>query len=336
MRKQKGFALLELTVAAMLATLMAVWGAHALAVAMKDAAAQASAKWMLVVRDGARRYLERHGQVIREAADSSALAKAGYADWSSPALSELAADGLLASSLPLRTGSGAGATVRVLRHGACPGAACRLDAIVHSAQPFADRRSGRVDIQSVAQWLLASGGEGAWVSDRQPDMLRGATLTLRNPAWKGAALAPGTVALGIGQTAGGDYLRVRDQRDPDFQGTLTVKDRLTALGDIRINGQVQLQARAIANTPCRQEGSLAFQERAGLLVCLEGVWQPATPGVAGGYTHNSFSGCRGRNAVPNRYTGECACPSWSRPFQVSESPPTLLSFGVTRRYLCVN
>ncbi|TEA77339.1 hypothetical protein [Allopusillimonas ginsengisoli] len=335
MPAQKGFVLLELTVAALIATLLAVWGAHALATAVRDTGLQANAKWMLMVRDGARQYLKRYGEAIRHAEMTTALVPAGFADWSTPTLAELKAYGFLPASFPLQTGQGA-AVVRVLRDGVCPGADCRLEAIVHSERPLVDARSGRVDEQSVAQWLMAAEGLGGWVSSRHSNLLRGSAFTLRNPSWHGPALLPGTVALSVRHDAAGDFLRVRDTRDPDFQGPLTVQDNVLARSDIQVEGHIRLHARSVAGVRCDKEGALAFQTHAGLLGCVDGVWQPAVQGVAGGYVHNSITNCTGPGTTANKYTGRCACPPWSHAFQVAESGPQLFSLGITRRYLCLN
>lgn len=333
---QLGFALIELAIAALLTTLLAVWGANALVSVMNEAGAKANAQWMLAVREGARQYLERYGQELRRAQSPHDLKDAGFVDWSMPQLLELRADGLLPKDLPLNVSRGNSAQIRVLRDGQCPGAHCVLGALIHSVRPFTQGSSGRVDEQAIAQWLLATDGLGGWVSRRDDQVVRGATFSIPNPAWRGSALSPGTVAVMVRSAGEGAYLRVRDSRDPDLQGSLKVRDTITAGADLHIHGQLLLRSSTVVGSPCEQEGALGMQSRADPLVCREGAWRPLSQGMAGWYAHNSLYGCRAPRGSPNKYTGECGCPQGALEFQLSEVPPRLFAQGVTRYYLCLN
>jgi hypothetical protein len=342
MAGQKGFALLEVSIAALLATLLAVWGASALADAMKDASARASAAWMLQVREGARQYLARHGPALRAADVADARALAGYADWAAPTLTELQGAAILPPGLPLQVAAGGGAVIRVLRSGVCPGSDCRLDALVHSAQPLRQKDGAQVDQRQVAQWLLAAQGQGGWVSERQPEMLRGRVFSLRNAFGPGGALPPGTVAMMAGDGAEVSYLRQGDQRDPDFRGKLTAQSDISARADVDVAGYLLLQARERQGAGCAKDGALALERGRGLLVCLDGIWQAqGRQERATGYTVNSLRGCvtggGNDNPVSRRKVvySECSCPEGSQAVQVSEQQPNLLAHGVTRLYICV-
>src|SRR5690606_6852984 len=136
---------------ALLMTLLAVWGANTLVNAMNDARAQDGAVWMLSLRKAAQDYLERYAELLAGAEDPQALASHGYADWTVPSLAELKADTLLSPGFPERAAIG-GATLRVVRDGACPGRDCRVQALVHSNGPLLYRNTERIDAQSVARF----------------------------------------------------------------------------------------------------------------------------------------------------------------------------------------
>jgi len=343
MAGQKGFALLEVSIAALLATLLAVWGAGALADAIRDAGARAGAVWMLQVREGVRHYLARHGPVLRAADTARPRALGGYADWAAPTLAELRAEALLPPGLPLEVAAGGSAAIRVLRSGACPGSDCRLDAVIHSTRPLLLAGEAGVDQRQVAQWLLAAQGQGGWISDRRPGLLRGRVFSLQNPFWAGAPLPPGTVAMMAGDGGEAAYLHQGDMRDPNFQGRLTAQSDIRARADVEIGGHLLLQAREQEGTGCVKDGALALEQGKGLLICLDGVWQAQGGGHAGvtGYTVNSLTGCMtgtdGQRSSFRRKAigGQCSCPAGSKAVQVSERQPNLLAFGITRKYICV-
>src|SRR5690625_4602046 len=96
MHSQRGFALVELLLAAAVALLLAIWGAQTVSHRIADASAQHHARWMLMIRHAVLTYLEQEGERLRQAAAATDLLSQGYQDWASPTLAELKAAGLLA------------------------------------------------------------------------------------------------------------------------------------------------------------------------------------------------------------------------------------------------
>ncbi|HEY9460550.1 MAG TPA: hypothetical protein VIR04_07110, partial [Paralcaligenes sp.] len=181
MQRQRGFFLFELIVVVLIATLLAVWSSDALVNRVNDSAAQASATWMLSVRKTAQAYIERYADTLKNAADPQALIHKGYADWSAPSLAELKADNLLSPGFPERGAGGLQVVVRILRSGICPDAACRLEALIHSAQAVTRRQTRYIDESMIAQWLMATRGWGGAVTRFRPDQVAGAAFALPNP-----------------------------------------------------------------------------------------------------------------------------------------------------------
>lgn len=340
MRTQQGFVMLELVVAAIVTTLIAVWAGNTLVNKINDARAQASAVWMMSVKRSVHGYIERHADALIQAAHVGALSDQGYADWAAPTLAELKADGLLSSGFPETVAAAGSAAVRLMRHGSCPGLSCRLEAIVYSTSPFLLAANRQVDDQMVAQWLLAAQGWGGSVSISHPHLFRGAAFEMPNPVGSGAALPPGTVALAITaeQLDHLDFLRVRDSRDPQFRGMATVEGNINARSDLHVARYVHLGAQEELNSPCTADTAVAREIDGGLLVCRQNVWHSASRTGGGGYSMNLLYGCKTRAgaSTENPVTGICDCPAGSNPVLISDSGPQAFPEGRTLGYLCVD
>ena len=338
--RQSGFILLEWVLAALLATLLAVWGSQVLVNKVNDASAQAHATWMLSLKSSVQGYVERYAQQLKQAEDGVASAIAGYADWASPSIVELKADGLLATGFPEQAKPGGGATVRLIRQGACPGDSCRLEALIHSNMPFLKKDSGRVDEQMVAQWLIASKGWGGWVNGNRPDVLAGSAFEYANPPWPGSPLPAGTVvqALTTEQLHKLDFLRVGDTRDPEFQGAASVQGSIQTGADLHVSRYLYLNQAEHAQQACTDEGSISREERAGLLICQNHQWQPLQRRNAGGFSTNDLYGCQNNfgSSTANPVTGSCSCPLFSAIVQISDSGPQKPPDGRTLGFLCVD
>lgn len=338
MARQQGFVLVELMLAALLATLMMVWASQAVLNRINDANAEAVARWMQTVHHAVQAYLDRYGPRLRQASTAGHLAAYGYMDWSGPSLEELKQDGLLQSGFPLGIRRIGGVDVRVLREGDCPGQNCRLDTVIYSQQPFT-RVSGAVDEQMVARWLLASSAMGGAVHSGRPTLLQGAVFTYPNPLPGLPPLPPGTVALAITheQLMATDYLRVRDTRDPDFQNQLTVQGDITTRGALAVDGYLQLEASGRWLSSCDKEGAVTRDAVTGLLVCTYGSWESVSRSP-GAYSVNSVHGCASPEGLPtfNPVTGFCSCPSGHTSVQVSEGTSGGPERGITRGFVCVN
>lgn len=346
---QRGFVLLELMVAGILMTLLVVWGSQSWMQRVRDAQAQALAAWMLAARSVAHDYLALHGAEIAVADTPAALTTQGYQDWAQPGWQELKASGVARAGFPESGALGMRLGIQVLRHGDCPGRACRLEALIHTLQPV--RLSGhfQVDEGMIAQWLMATQGLGAVVWAHSSEILAGSTLRLPNPlpgvsqAWQ-----PGVIALAVSlpAIAGGgsgqagdsdDFLQVGDKRNPDFQGQATVQGDISTQSSLRAQRYLVLQDRNIEFQACAEEGALSLERfHNGLLLCRGHVWRSAGRAAGGGFSFNSLSGCADRDGVSTRnpITGGCACGAGYAAVQISDSGAHPEE-GRTQGYLCV-
>lgn len=337
MANQKGFVLLEWMLAALLTTLLAVWGSQVWVNQINDAAAVSAARWMQGVEQAVHAYLKEHGPAMRKAESPQALLPEGYLNWKQPTLAELKANGVLHMGFPESVLSTGGVSIRVLREGNCPDSPCHLDAIIASEKLLLSS-SGKVNEAMLAQWLLAAKGRGGAVHPDRPERLQGHRFSYANPPAAGWTLAPGTVAMAVTreQLEELDYLRVRDSRDPEFQGHVTLARGLDAKGDIAIQeGVLRLVSSRQAKTACNLEDALARDGSLGLLTCTLGKWEPVQQ-YRGAFSINTRYGCSTPEGVPtaNPLTGSCTCPAGSIPVMISEGTVDIAVRGATRGYIC--
>lgn len=337
--RQGGYVLVELMLAALVAMLLAVWGAHALALALDEAAAKSLAGWMLTIRQAAQAYIERYDRLLAAAADPAALAERGYADWSAPRLAELRADGLLSRGFPKFGPLGMPVSLRILRSGpSCPAMDdCRLEALIYSGRPLL--RHGRVDEYMLAQWLLGSQGWGGTVHDHRPAQVLGASFGYDNPpAPDMGALPAGTLAMAVtaAHLSHLAYLRVGDARNPDFQGRASVAGDLETEGSLRVRNYLTIETQEDAYTACAQPGAVAREYYGGLLVCRSGAWN-RVGGSGGGFSMNTLYGCRSSSgaSTANPVTNACTCPAGFAIVPISDSGTHAAPEGRTTGYLCV-
>ena len=336
--RQQGYALVELALALLIASLLAAWGVQALVNRLNDAQASAAAVWMDAVHKAVLVYVQRHGPEIQEAVTTDSLAAHGFPDWRRPALAELAQAGLLPPGTPESTRLTGAARVSVWRRGDCPGDGCMVEALVHGERPLRDSRRDLPDEAMLAQWLLAAQGEGAAVHPDDPGRIRGAAFAFSSTLPDGTVLPVGTVGMAVTaeHQALWSFLRVRDRRDPDFQGALSVAGDVHAATDVKLDGQLVIGAQVEDGQACAPDNAVAHHVLGGLLVCHRGRWR-SSGRAGGGYGYNMVYGCEtpdGRRTA-NPVTGGCSCPWYTSSVPIYDSGPQPASQGRQIAYLCV-
>lgn len=337
--RQRGYALVELTLVLLVACLLAVWGVQTLVHRLDDAEAQSAAVWMDAMRKSLAAYLLRYGSALQAADDPPDDAIPGYADWRHPTVRELAAAGLLAPGIEPAIRLTGEAKIVVWRRGACPGDACAVEGLVYGARPLLTPREGSVDSATIAQWLLASQGQGGAVHAADPERLKGASFAIGSAVPGGAPLPPGTVGMAVTaeHLAKWSFLRVGDVRNPDFQGELSVAGNLVSGADATVGGQLVIEAVNVDGSPCVPDGAVSHDVKGGLLVCRAQRWRPVSRGGAGGYSFNSLYGCKGQDGVStaNPLTDDCSCPWHAVSVRIFDTGNRPYPDGRQQVFLCV-
>lgn len=333
MAKQQGFALLELIVALLIATVLAVFAAERFAQRNKELMAQGHAVWMAGLRQATLRYLEQHGVALHVNGDHAFIS--GYSDPMSPTLDELKGAGLLARGYPAFGARAVGARIQLLRSGNCPQNPCRLDALIYSDTSLAVN-SEHDGPALTAYWLAASQGLGGAVMFGREHTVGGPSFSFSNPPASNMSTLPvGTVALAITdeQLNSLAYLRVRDDRDPDFQGSASIAGHVGIGGRASIRDHIYIETQADAHAFCADAGAIVRERYGGLLVCRSGRWRSAGGSGGGGYSVNTMTGCI--SAAANPVTEACSCPPDYTPVLISDSTSAIPAQGRTRGYMCV-
>ncbi|WP_296560317.1 hypothetical protein [Pigmentiphaga sp.] len=257
--RQWGWTLIELAIAASIAMVLAVLAGGRLIREVDDAAAQATGTYLLAIKGAMDGYLVRHYDTL-----AGGAAVAGVAHALAPTLDELRVAGMLQRGFPDRTPFNQRVAIRIERSGDCPGTACRMDALIHTATPLRAQGRAEPDPGILAQVVMASGGYGAAAYPDQPAVLRGATYAVPNPL--GAAAGVVGAQASLDTTLFQQFVRMRDSRNPDLQGELDVR------GAVRLHGSLALRGAAGDCLTAANTGVLSVQ-CAGVLQTKTGLFR---------------------------------------------------------------
>lgn len=337
-RRQAGFSLVAMALALALTTAIAIWASNEVVHRIEAAAARSTGAWMGQVRLALDGVQARHFDAYangRSPVDTQGAPL--FADASRPTVAELRSHGFLPADFPERSALGFGAVITVLRAPGCPGDSCRVDGLVYAATPLLKKGTQMPDLIAMAAVIEAAGGYGGAVWPDTPAQLRGAAYNFPNPPVPGAAPhAPGTLALwagvGSGQPDMSRYVRMRDTRDPELQGALSVA------GSVQAGAYLAVGARATPGHSCGlAPGTMATSDRGELLACQSNVWEQASGGFGGAYSLNYPLGCAHYTGIStaNPRTGQCSCPAGYAGVIVSAGGKWTETEGWTTGYVCV-
>lgn len=337
-RRQAGFSLVGMILALAITTAVAIWASNEVVHNIEASAARSMGVWMTQIRLAVAGVLSRHAEaLIQGDPPLDTQGRPLFADVWRPTLVELRGHGHLPADFPDQSAMGLGADIWIARTPSCPGDPCRVDGLIYTDKPVLKKGTQVPDQIAMASVIEAAGGYGGAVWPEAPSQLRGAAYNFPNPLAAGApAYMPGTLALWAGAGAGlpdlSGYVKIRDTRDPDLQGKLSVA------GDLAAGGHVTVGAREIPGHPCgAQPGALATSSVGQLLSCESGVWMQASGGFGGAFSTNYPLGCFHYTGVStaNPRTGQCSCPEGYAGVIISAGGKWTETEGWTTGYVCV-
>jgi hypothetical protein len=336
---QRGFALLELAIAAAVTSMVVIWAASRLVEQVEDAAAQTTGVWLLEIKHAMDGMLALHfDSLAGGVAPQDATGRLLYVDAWAPTLAELKARGHLPLAFPEFSTLKLGAGIRIVRGLDCPGDGCRLDAVVYTLAPLVVRGSAAPDAMRIAAVTMATAGYGGSVTAAAPNRLRGSAFDFANPLPGGPPLAAGTVAVwsGLDGAAQARFVRMRDARNPDFQGSLSVAAAVSSGGRLTSGEHLWLKGKATPGALCEQVGLFGSDHNGALLSCLSGAWVNEG-GFGGAYALNNQYGCHHYSGIStaNPRTGGCSCPSGFTAVLVSAGGKWTETEGWTEGFICV-
>ena len=362
LKREGGFALLELIIAMALASLLALWGGSFWMQQAEDAAAQSTGIWLLTLKKAVDQMLVRQADLLVGIVQAEP-GGSGYRDIWRPTIAELMTAGHLSKGFPSKPALGYEAHVRVFApQGACLTRGCKIEALVW-AQPVAGQLRQANDTNRLGKLLMALEGQGASVHPFMPQRIKGSTIDRPNPPSAELAHLPiGTIAANsfYDSTQYAHFVRQNDLRDTVLKGKLEVAQGVSTPTDVvagaslragaRVSAGEYLQVGALAaeGGVCEAQGLIGRGVDGNLLSCHQGRWQLSGASFGGAYLTHSWRSCHGNRHLAeflfwnqsevnmvNPKTGQCNCPAGFSPMLLATWGFKDQDTGEYRSFLCL-
>ena len=250
---ERGQALVEWMVVAVLATMVAIWAAGDWATKVEDRVAQGYANWLNVLATGidqALRYSDANDESMSVWRDQLPLNVPVPIE---PWIKRLKQDGWLPSALgPARSLPYQVSLLRLDTQQGCQTTSCPMVILLLATPKPGEQQS----IPHPAALVSELGAKGLAVTDLAPHRLQGAVFQVDNPLAQGVALPVGTVAL----------LAWRSDQPPPYV-------RLNESRVVALNGGVRLGQISQTHASCSPDGVVTRGPGVQLLMCQGGRWQ---------------------------------------------------------------
>lgn len=319
---QQGFTLLELMITISIAAILAVFANALILKQSEEVLAQGSGTYLQQVAAASEQHALTNYEKLANGVDVPSTA----VDLR-PTVAELVAEGLLNGGFP--SGPGAmptrqGVRIDILRT-SCPGASCQLLTLVCTTTPVT-LGGANVRFDLAQTMVVQQGGIGGQALQNAGGVIRGPVLNVANPLGN----VPGTVcgSSNVNGSLFDQFVRVRDSRDPDLQGPLSVQGATTLAGPTSVNNNLSVAGQAKANSVSVNNCvNLGSDGRAGFN-CLSKDDVPA--GWTGGVRAADVvaSGSLLSTAVPSAHTGALTGgPQFSQMFIAPSGEAQMVSTG---------
>lgn len=259
-KRQAGTLLVELSIFLAITTFIAVVSSGKLKADLDDVVAESTGTYMLSVKGGLDSFLSstfddiaRGRYDVVRSGTSAGPGGSGRPAYPSFRLERTLGDGTeefslalldlrraknVPSGFPAAAPLGNAPLIKVVRSGGatCPGTQCRIDAVAYTSRPLNSGIARFGDSNMVGKFLMSTAGYGMAAQLDNPAELRGATGAFANPVDLGMDGIVGVHAL-LDTTMYEQFVRIRDTRDPDLQGNLSVAGT-TNLNVVNVKGDL--------------------------------------------------------------------------------------------------
>jgi hypothetical protein len=221
--------LIELLVVMAITAAATIWSTTTLVQAADDLVATSTGVYIDSVAAGAQRHLLAEFNRLGAGSDVP-----GTANDLQPTLAELQALGRLPNTFPVASPGNQLVRVFITRTG-CPGPGCNLVAMACLTEPMRVRARARDDLATVA--MSAMDGRGGRSHVAAPDMIRGTLMgAVPNPFGSVSGIVCGQTNVDAGVFE--SFARLRDTRDLDLRGGLTISGTNPTGEALRVNGDI--------------------------------------------------------------------------------------------------
>lgn len=233
---QTGFALIELVIAISISAILVIYANKERVDANLENIARGSGNYIFVVTRALEEHLMQRFPVyalnpVPIDPNTGVPMVSGFVNPLAPTVAELSALGRLRAGFPLVTPTRQAVRLDVTPVG-CPGAACQVTATVCTTTAVTmGQPNPRYDL--VTAMYEEQRGRGGMALQTNGAVILGPTLNIANPNGN----VPGTVcgSTFLDFSLYNAFVRIRDTRDPDLQGNLTVAGNTTLNGPTAIN-----------------------------------------------------------------------------------------------------
>lgn len=287
--KQQGIALIELIVAISLMAILAVYANKERADANLENISRGGGTYIHAVTRALEEQLMQRFPVyalnpVPIDPVTGVTMVSGFANNARPTLAELIAAGRLRAGFPTVMPTRQVVRMDVTTTG-CPGAACQVTGTVCTTTAVTyGSADPRYDL--VTAMYEEQRGRGGMSLQTSPGTINGPTIAIANPNGAVAGVVCGTTFLDF--SLYNAFVRVRDTRDPDLQGNLTVAGNTTLNGPTAINNTLNVTGATTLQNNLTVNGSATVGP------CIN---------LAGGAQGRAGFGCANPNDVPAGMAG---------------------------------
>jgi prepilin-type N-terminal cleavage/methylation domain-containing protein len=271
--KQSGFTLVEVSIVLALAVLSMIYAAKYLVAEAEKTVATATGVYMLSGKNALDNYVLNNYSAL-----SNGQTVTGVTAPLQPTVAELVALKWLPTGFPTIAPSGQTFNA-VITPDTCPGVACKLPTLFHSTTAYADK-SGVVRIDLASEAANAAGGFGGFSYVKNSNLIRGGNFSVTNPSGS----VPGVVASAgyLDTTVYNQFVKMRDDRNPDLQGGLTISGGTTTLNSgLTVIGTSNLTGNTTVTGTIAATGAISSQAALNVVEQTSGcVRASVTPGSA--------------------------------------------------------
>ncbi len=241
-RRNAGFTLVELIVVVSIGAMLAAILAAQIAAASEESIAQGGGSYIAQVAAAAEQHALTNFEALSKGEDVPTTA-----DDLRPTIAELVAERLLNAGFP--SGPGTMPTRQAVRIDVlkqnCPGANCMLQTLVCTTTPIT--LGGAYVKFNLAQVMVDQmHGIGGQALQTSGATIRGPVLNTPNPMGNVPGIVCGSST--VNQSLFQQFVRVRDTRDPQLQGNLTVEGAVTLNGPTTVNNNLSVEGDVDANS----------------------------------------------------------------------------------------
>lgn len=278
-KHSSGVALIELILVVSISAILAIYANQEIAARSTEHIARGGGTYLSTVAAA----VERH--VFVNFPDlSTGTDVAGTANDLQPTLAELVALNRLRAGFPL--GMPTRQTVRIdIAPVNCPGPGCQITSTVCTTTPIT-LGAAFVRFDLATAMLEEQNGRGGQARYGDGANIRGPALNVPNPMGNVEGIVCGSSFVDVGLFD--QFVRIRDTRDPDLQGNLTVAGNTTLNGPTAVNNTLNVTGATTL------QNNLTVNGAATVGPCIN---------LAGGPQGRAAFGCANPNDLPAGYAG---------------------------------